>query len=110
MVERDIKQLLKNIIDHSITNNVHDNQSYSNQTTMASSLPSSSSQNKRSTVKSALASFLDSVSTKTTNKYSIRSNSSNTIGDKLLLYKSLAMKEAERIINAGLNPNPLDFW
>ena len=94
-VERNVKRLLKDVSsDLSDTNtNGH---SQCNQ----AQARSSSSPNNQSITKSLLTSFPNSVSTDATLKYRVSSNpkNSNSIGDELLLYKSLATKEVQKLL------------
>ena len=112
-VERRIKQLWKDVInDSDISSSNHFNQSNSSSiefsSTTLSSL-SSSSLNNTSTKKSTFSSFLNSVSI---NKDPVNSTSSNSnsIADELHVYKSLAMKEVQRIIDTESNPDASLFW
>ena len=102
-----MKQLLKDdSSDSSDTNTNCDNQC-----NQAQAL-SSSSPNNQSITKSPLTSFRNSVSTDTTLKYRVPSNpkNSNSIADELLLYKSLATKEVQKIINNDSNTDPPGLW
>jgi hypothetical protein len=110
-VERNIKQLLTDINDdfNAVIHNC-DIQSSSSQ--IASSSSSSSTQNNQLRNKSIFSSFLESVSTDTTTARAAHttSNSSPSVADELVLYKSLAMKEVQKIAAEESNPDPSGFW
>lgn len=110
--EREIKALLKDV--DTDTNNVTNDFDMSHITTQTTSSSSSSlpSQNNQQQNKSIFTSFLNSVSINKTSKPSIQLNSHNTssIADELMLYKSLASKEFQKIIDSGSNPDASKFW
>lgn len=110
-VERKIKQLLKDRNDdvENINNN-RNSQNNSIQTSCSSSLELS--QVSRSTSKSTFASFISSISTSTTRRYSTCNftNRKSSIADEFLLYKTLANKEVETIIETKSDPDASQFW
>lgn len=111
-VERNIKQLLKDIDDG--LQNINSNHSNQTNTTQTSSpVVLESSQDNPSTIKSTFSSFLHSVSSSATKKRSTNTtttNHSNSITDEVLLYKSLASKEVQKIVETGSNPDASGFW
>ena len=110
-VERDIKQLLKDVNDN--PSNVHMNRTTQSNTTQASTLPSMESpKNNPSTKKSTFSLFLNSVSTNKVKRHTVTTddNKTNSIADEFLLYKSLALKEVKRIDEDDSNPDASAFW
>ena len=78
----------------------------------SSSAISQSKQTNPSKVKSRVSSFLQSVSTSTTKESSSNSttNKTNSIVDEFLLYKTLATKQVQNIVEQDLNSDASDFW
>ncbi len=110
-VERKIKQLVKDLNDDlQDVNNNRISQTNTTQTSSSSTLESS--QNNQSTKKSTFALFLNSVSTSTTRTRSMCATTNNTssIPDEFLLYKSLAIKEVQKIVETDSNPDASGFW
>lgn len=111
-VERNIKQFLKDMNDD-LDNDGNKNSAHANlvQGTSSSAI-SQSKQTTPSKVKSRVSSFLQSVSTSTTKESSSNSttNKTNSIVDEFLLYKTLATKQVQNIVEQDLNSDASDFW
>lgn len=110
-VERIIKQTLKDMNDD-LQNVNNECGSQTNRAQSSSSSTFESSENIPSKIKSAFSSFLNSVSTNATKKNSTYTTTNNTtsIADEFLLYKSLAMKEVQKMIETESNSAANEFW
>ena len=79
----------------------------------SSSLPSRSIQpsatNKSRQKKSSLSSFLNSVS-ETSSSATTAGAYCKSLVDEIILYRSLAIKEVQQMIDTGSNPDACQFW
>ena len=110
-VERNIKQLLKATVDD-LQNNNSGSINQTNEIRTSSSLTLDSPQDEPLANKSPISSFLNSISASTTKKRSMcaATNHTNSVAEEFLLYKSLALKEVQRMIKNDSNHDASDFW
>ena len=113
-VEKKIKQIWKsmeNQPDHlqgDQADNLNRSSAENSASSSSRSISSASSIQSRKR-KSVLSSFLHSVSDKQ-NASTTPTTHSKSIGDEVVLYRSMALKEVQRTIDTDSNPDVSQFW
>jgi hypothetical protein len=108
-IERDLKQIMKEIKESSAdASDPEDQIDFSQGSSLASAETDGMNKPRRS---SMFVSFINSVSTgKTSSRTSSTTKNASSFADELNLYKSLAIKETQRVIESGSNPDVIKFW